>query len=151
MTAILRQYLILNYLLLQRQHYQDRMKSSNLKSNSNPFKFYHDFFIPFISSANLKFTFYPVNSPESRTLVNKPTKKAFEKFKSMGVFSRFYGNFAMSRKSFCSFKNVCSISSNSCSQAHVKQVRSSPSNKYPIADSRKELVMGCCFCKFSAY
>ena len=66
-----------------------RMKYPNLKSLSHPFNFYHEFFIPFISSTNLKFIFYSVNSPENNAPVNEPSKKAIEKYKHMSLFSRF--------------------------------------------------------------
>ena len=66
-----------------------RMKYPNSKSLSRPFNFYHEFFIPFIGSTNLKFIFYSVNSPENNTPVNKPSKKAFEKYKHTRLFSRF--------------------------------------------------------------
>ena len=101
------------------------MKSSNLKSLSQPFNFYHKFFTPLISSTNPNFIFHRVISLKIRPLVINPTKKAFKKYKPTSLFSRFYGRPLILRY----FLNISS-------PAHVDQVRNSPSNKYHIPDMK---------------
>ena len=53
--------------------------------------------------------------------VIKPTKKAFEKHKSRGLLSRFYGALCQVNRSLV----LCYVTLNSYSQAQVDQVRNS--------------------------
>ena len=50
------------------------MKSVKLKSLSHPFDCYHEFFALLISSANLEFILYRINSPENKAPVNPPKR-----------------------------------------------------------------------------
>ena len=95
------------------------------------------FFSPAISSTDLKFIFYLVNSPENKDPVNKPTKTAFEKYKLISLFPRLYGTLF---KSLCRInqslilRNFRSVTLNSCSR--VDQARNSPSKKFHIVDMK---------------
>ena len=98
------------------------IKSLNLKSLSHPFNFYHEFCSPGIGSANLKFIFCQVNPPpKGKPLSICPSKKGFDKYNLMSLFSTFNGTL---------LKSLCRVNQSLVLQ-NFRNVTRGPSQKQP--------------------